>query len=180
MSVAHGCIGRGPIRWRRKMPQLESRSGFAPERQHRLITTLAPSSRTPSFFTLALASLHHIPSGQRTLIRSLQAVRRRSSTASSSPLSLYICRSSHDSLPSLLLGQYPDSLPAMHLPKVVKSFIVFDALLLATGILLIGAGSVWQNQVTSPPSKESVARLLLLEGCPLVGWLRPISVDSSF
>jgi len=50
---------------------------------------------------------------------------------------------------------------------VLKSYIVSDAVLLVTGILLVGAGAIWHNQTTSPPVKESVGRILLLERCPL-------------
>lgn len=52
---------------------------------------------------------------------------------------------------------------------VLKSYIVSDAVLLVTGILLVGAGTIWHNQTTSPPVKESVGRILLLERCPLAG-----------
>lgn len=52
---------------------------------------------------------------------------------------------------------------------VVAAYVVADFLLLATGVLLIGAGAVWQRQVSAPPTQESIGRIMLLERCPLVG-----------
>ncbi|KAI5776157.1 hypothetical protein EDC01DRAFT_625736 [Geopyxis carbonaria] len=51
---------------------------------------------------------------------------------------------------------------------VLTSYVVSDVILLATGILLISAAAVWQGEMASDPTAESVGRLLLLQGCPLV------------
>lgn len=52
---------------------------------------------------------------------------------------------------------------------VVASYVVADILLLCTGGLLIGAGTIWQGQVTDPqPEDDAIGRIMLLERCPLL------------
>jgi len=51
---------------------------------------------------------------------------------------------------------------------VLTSYVVSDVVLLATGVLLISAAAVWQREMASEPTAESVGRLLLLQGCPLI------------
>jgi len=50
---------------------------------------------------------------------------------------------------------------------VLTAYIVSDVLLLASGALLVGAGAVWQGDVSAIPTSKTVGRLLLLENCPL-------------
>jgi hypothetical protein len=52
---------------------------------------------------------------------------------------------------------------------VLTSFLVADIIFLATGVLLIAAASVWRAEMAVPATEESVGRLILLQGCPLVG-----------
>lgn len=53
--------------------------------------------------------------------------------------------------------------------SVTASYLISDFIFLATGVLLIAAGVVWQNELTSEPTTESVARFLLLKNAPLMG-----------
>ncbi|KAF8537609.1 hypothetical protein BDD12DRAFT_887278 [Trichophaea hybrida] len=54
---------------------------------------------------------------------------------------------------------------------VLTSYVISDFIFLATGVLLITVASVWRNEMASPPTEESVGRLILLERCPLVAVL---------
>jgi hypothetical protein len=50
---------------------------------------------------------------------------------------------------------------------VLTSFLISDFLFLSTGVLLIVAPIIWENEALKPPTIESVGRLLLLQNCPL-------------
>lgn len=56
---------------------------------------------------------------------------------------------------------------------VLASYLFSDFVFLATGVMLITVATVWRNEIASPPTKESVGRLILLEGCPLIGRWHP-------
>jgi len=52
--------------------------------------------------------------------------------------------------------------------QVLASFLVSDIIFMATGVLLIAASAVWRGELASPPTIESVGRMLLLQNCPLL------------
>jgi hypothetical protein len=52
---------------------------------------------------------------------------------------------------------------------VLTSFFIADIIFLITGIILIVAAIVWRGELAAAPTEESVGRLILLQGCPLVG-----------
>jgi hypothetical protein len=55
---------------------------------------------------------------------------------------------------------------------VVTSYVISDFIFLATGVMLITASIVWQKELASTPTTESVARTLLLEEhAPLMGMI---------
>ncbi|KAF8243427.1 hypothetical protein K440DRAFT_589596 [Wilcoxina mikolae CBS 423.85] len=54
---------------------------------------------------------------------------------------------------------------------VLTSYVVSDFIFLATGVMLITVASIWRNEMASPPTEESVGRLILLQRCPLVAVL---------
>ncbi|CCX30528.1 hypothetical protein FPQ18DRAFT_364743 [Pyronema domesticum] len=54
---------------------------------------------------------------------------------------------------------------------VLLAFLIADFIFLATGVMLVAAATIWRNEKSSPPTLESVGRLILLEGCPLVAVL---------
>ncbi|KAL0636068.1 hypothetical protein Q9L58_004974 [Maublancomyces gigas] len=51
--------------------------------------------------------------------------------------------------------------------SVVISYVVSDFIFLATGVMLIAASLIWQKELASEPTTESVARFLLLKHAPL-------------
>lgn len=51
--------------------------------------------------------------------------------------------------------------------QVLASFVVSDFVFLATGVLLISAAAIWQKELQSLPTEESVGRVLLLQRAPL-------------
>lgn len=53
--------------------------------------------------------------------------------------------------------------------SVVISYVVSDFIFLATGVMLIAASLIWQKELASEPTTESVARFLLLKHAPLTG-----------
>ncbi|KAH0613893.1 uncharacterized protein LAJ45_02422 [Morchella importuna] len=52
--------------------------------------------------------------------------------------------------------------------SVTASYVVSDFILLATGALLIAAGVIWEKELSTEPTTESVARFLLLKNAPLM------------
>jgi hypothetical protein len=52
---------------------------------------------------------------------------------------------------------------------VLTSYVVSDFVFLATGVMLITVACIWRKEMASPPTEESVGRLILLQGCPLIG-----------
>lgn len=57
--------------------------------------------------------------------------------------------------------------------SVTASYVVSDFILLATGALLIAAGVIWEKELSTEPTTESVARFLLLKNAPLMGTVLP-------
>ena len=55
--------------------------------------------------------------------------------------------------------------------SVVASYVATSIIFLGTGILLISIAAVWQKELMSQPTMESVARYLLLKKAPLSGKL---------
>jgi len=51
---------------------------------------------------------------------------------------------------------------------VLTSYVVSDFVFLATGVMLITVACIWRKEMASPPTEESVGRLILLQGCPLI------------